>query len=106
MDNKTRRRLRRIAHDLDPVVTVGEAGVSEPVIAETNRALSDHELIKVRIHGDDRDERQEMAVELALHCEAEIVQQIGKVIVLFRASPEPNPHLSNVLRHDLGRTGG
>jgi len=106
MDNQTQRRLRRIAHALDPVVTVGEAGVSEPVVAETNRALDDHELIKVRIHGDDRIARQGQAEELATRCGAAIVQRIGKIIVLYRTSPEPDPMLSNILRHESGRARG
>lgn len=93
-----RRRLRRIAHHLDPVVSIGEAGVSEAVIAETNRALSDHELIKVKIHGESRDARGELAAALAAGCGAEQIQSIGKVLVLYRANPEPDPNLSNLLR--------
>ncbi len=92
-----RRTLRRIAHHLDPVVQVGEQGVSEAVVAETSRALADHELIKVRIHAD-RDARPELARALARACEAEVVQSIGKVTVLFRKNPEPNHKLSNLTR--------
>jgi RNA-binding protein len=79
-------------------VLVGDQGVSDPLIAETQRALDDHELIKVRIHSGDRDARREMADALATACGAEVVQRIGKVAVLYRANPEPNPKLSNLVR--------
>lgn len=93
-----RRALKRIAHHLDPVVLVGEQGVTDALLAETNRALDDHELIKVRIHAGDRDARREMAQALARACRADIVQTIGKVVVLFRRNPEPNHKLSNLTR--------
>lgn len=96
-----RRRLERIAHHLDPVVLVGEQGVSEPVVAETARALNDHELVKVRLPAGDRDTRRAMARSLAEACDAEVIQTIGKVVVLFRRNPEPNPKLSNLSRFGL-----
>ncbi|MEZ5552223.1 MAG: ribosome assembly RNA-binding protein YhbY [Pseudomonadales bacterium] len=98
MDNQTRRQLKQIAHHLHPIVTVGDAGVSAAVIAEADRTLKDHELIKVKIHGEDRDERELMGETLAAACTAAIVQKIGKVIVLFRRNPEANPNLSNLAR--------
>lgn len=101
LDNKLLRRLRRIAHHLDPVVSIGDAGVSDAVVAETERALADHELIKIRIHSESRDARREYAALLSERCGAESVQSIGKVVVLYKANPEPNPNLSNVLRHTL-----
>lgn len=97
-DNAMRRRLKRIAHHLEPVVLVGDHGVSDAVIAETRRALEDHELIKVRIHGPDRDARQALAGGLAEACDAVIIQSIGKVAVLFRKNPHPNLKLSNLAR--------
>ena len=93
-----RRRLKRIAHHLDPVVMVGEQGVNEAVVAETERALADHELIKVRILSGDRDARIDMTRALADACGAEVVQRVGKVAVLFRKNAEPNHRLSNLTR--------
>ncbi len=90
--------LRRIAHHLDNVIMVGEQGVSEGVIAETNRALDDHELIKVKFALTERDARRAAAAALAEACAAEIVQQIGKVGVLYKANPKADPKLSNVSR--------
>lgn len=93
-----RKQLKRIAHHLAPVVLVGERGVSEAVIAETERALADHELIKVRLTSADRTARDAMARELATACQADVVQSIGKIAVLFRKNPEPNHKLSNLTR--------
>ena len=99
MDAATRKRLKQIAHHLDPVVSVGGRGLSEALVAEIERALADHELIKVRIHSHDRSQRRAIADEIAGICEAEVVQTIGKVCVLFKANPEPNRALSNLARH-------
>lgn len=97
-DIRDRKRLRQIAHHLDPVVTVGDHGLSDSLIAETERALVDHELIKVRLHGSDREERARAADALATACKAEIVQSIGKILVLYRRNPDAKPRLSNLAR--------
>ena len=100
-DKSLLRRLRRIAHHLNPVVSIGDAGLSDAVAAETDRALHDHELIKVRIHGESREDRKAVSEALAQRCDAFIVQSIGKVVTLYKDNPKPNPNLSNVLRHTL-----
>ena len=98
MDSAERKALRRIAHHLHPVVMIGDAGVSEAVIAETNRALDAHELIKVKVNAMEREDRNQLIDALAEACQAEPVQRIGKVVVLFRRNPEPMPELSNLTR--------
>jgi RNA-binding protein len=95
---RDRKRMRQIAHHLDPVILVGDAGVTNSVIAETTRALLDHELIKVRIAGEDRTARQAGTERLAEACGAQIVQTIGKVVVLYRRNPDAKPKLSNLSR--------
>lgn len=95
---RLKRALRQIAHHLNPVVTVAEKGISERLQGETERALTDHELIKVRISIDDRSARKTLGNELAEACQAQIVQVIGKIFVLYRANPEANPKLSNIAR--------
>jgi RNA-binding protein len=95
---RDRKRMRQIAHHLDPVILVGDAGVTNSVIAETTRALLDHELIKVRIAGEDRSARQAGTERLAEACGAQIVQTIGKVVVLYRRNPDAKPKLSNLSR--------
>ena len=101
MDSAERKKYRRIAHHLHPIVMIGDGGVSDAVIAETNRALDDHELIKVKVNAMDRQDRGEMIDELVAACQEETVQRIGKIVVLYRRNPEANPVLSN-----LSRTSG
>jgi putative YhbY family RNA-binding protein len=83
-----RLRLRARAHHLNPVVLLGAAGLTEAVFSETDRALAAHELIKVRIPGDDREEREAICVQLAERLGAARVQVIGKLLVLYRPRPE------------------
>jgi RNA-binding protein len=103
LNNATRKRLRQIAHHLDPVVIIGDSGVSEAVIKETNRALLDHELIKVKINAGDRDDRVTLGDSLTDACGAESVQRIGKVLVIYRHNPEADPALSNLSRAGASR---
>ena len=83
-----RRQLRARAHGLKPVILVGDAGVSDAVLAETDRALRDHELIKIRLPAADRDAREQMAERLCERLGAEQVQAIGHMRVIFRAKPQ------------------
>jgi len=103
LPSRDRRALRRIAHHLDPVVTIGDAGLSEGVLKETERALEDHELIKIRLPGAGREDRQALAEAICAACKAELVQSIGRIVVLYRPAQKPDPHKSNVLRHQLAR---
>ena len=77
-----RKRLRQIGHALNPVVMLGGQGLTENVIEETNRALNDHELIKVKIGGEDREARVAAMNEIAQVTGAELVQTIGKIALL------------------------
>ncbi len=86
-----RRELKARAHTLDPVVLIGGAGLSSAVLAEIDRGLKSHELIKVRVPGADRSEREAILEEICRRTEAQAVQHIGKVLVLFRENPEPSP---------------
>ena len=83
-----RRQLRARAHGLKPVILVGDAGVSDGVLAETDRALHDHELIKIRLPAADRDTREQMAEQICERLGAEHVQAIGHMRVIFRANPQ------------------
>ena len=93
-----RKRLRQIGHALNPVVMLGGQGLSENVIEEINRALNDHELIKVKVAGEDREARQAIIAEIAVKTEAETVQTIGKIVLLYKKAVKQNPKLSNLVR--------
>jgi RNA-binding protein len=88
LNTAQRTHLRRLGHDLDPVVLVGQNGISPNLVAEFQRALADHELIKVRARIGDRDLRDAMLDELALAAGAEIVQRVGHVALYYRRNPE------------------
>ncbi|MEO8717594.1 MAG: YhbY family RNA-binding protein [Burkholderiales bacterium] len=87
LNSATRKRLKTRAHALHPILQLGEKGLSDALVAEIDRALSHHELIKVRAAPLNRDERD---VALASICErtgAAAVQHIGKIFVLYREKP-------------------
>lgn len=94
-----RKRLRQIGHALNPVVMIGGQGLTENVVEETNRALNDHELIKVKIAGEDREARVAVIAEIAEVTSAEVVQTIGKIALLYKKAKQQNPKLSNLVRH-------
>lgn len=85
---KERQALKARAHGLKPVVLLGSKGLNPSTFAEIDRALTAHELIKVRVPGDDRDEREAQFARIADHLSAARVQSIGKLLVLFRPTPE------------------
>lgn len=92
------KQLRAIGHKLKPVVTIAGKGLTEGVIAELDRALTDHELIKVKLAVGSREVRAELARQISAQSKAEIVQSIGSVILLLRRSPTPDPRLSNLIK--------
>jgi RNA-binding protein len=85
---KERQELKARAHGLKPVVLLGNSGLSAPVMKEIDRALASHELIKVKVPGDDREERDTLFADVAEALSAARVQSIGKLLVLYRPAPE------------------
>ena len=89
LTGKQRRALRALGHHLEPVVLVGQAGITEGVIGAIQQALQDHELIKVKITPD---ERKESAAELATASGSELVQVLGRSVLLYKPRKE-NPKI-------------
>ena len=83
-----RKSLKARAHGLRPVVLLGAAGLTQSVVREIDRALTAHQLVKIKVPGDDRDQRAQIATDLASNLAAANVLSIGKMIVLFRPQPE------------------
>ena len=96
LSNDKKKHLRQIGHSLKPVLTIGENGLSDSVLGELNRALDDHELIKVKLRTDDK---AAMRAALLKAGNAELVQAIGNVALVYRAAQKPDPKLSNILRN-------
>ncbi len=83
-----RKSLRARAHKLDPVVQIGAKGLTDEVMGEIERALKAHELIKLRAPGLERHARRRVFSLICRNTAAELVQQIGKVLVIFRKNDE------------------
>ena len=92
------KQFRAIGHKLKPVVTVAGNGLNDNVMLELERALTDHELIKVKLVVGDRPARESVSQEICSKTGAEIIQIIGNIVLLLRRSPEPDPRKSNLLR--------
>ena len=84
---RERASLKGRAHALEPIVQVGHGGLSDAVVAEIDRALTAHELIKLKVGGADRDERQTTCDAICARTDAAEVQRVGKVLVLWRPNP-------------------
>lgn len=80
--------LKAQAHHLSPVVMIGAAGLTDSVLAEISVALTAHELIKVRVAGDDREERKSIMARICDQLACAPVQSIGKQLVLYRKKPD------------------
>ena len=99
LTNEQKKQYKSIGHHLKPVLIVSENGLTEGVQAELERALSDHELIKVQLRITERDDRKAVTDELCRLGNCELVQSIGKMALIYRKNPKANKQLSNVHRH-------
>ena len=86
MTPSRRSELRSEAHKLTPVVIIGDKGLTDEVMAEIDRSLNAHELIKVRANTNDRDARELWMEKICEHLRAQAIQQIGKILVIYRQS--------------------
>ena len=86
LTNKQKQFLKTKAHDLKPVILLGNNGLTEGVMAEIDGALEHHELIKIKVPGEDREQKVLIMDAIVRETKAEKVQVIGKILVLFRQS--------------------
>lgn len=82
------RQLRARAHGLNPVVSISQNGLTEAVLKEIDASLKAHELIKIRVYGDDRQLRESYLASICEQLGAAAVQHIGKLLVVYRPTPE------------------
>ena len=90
LTSRQRARLKARAHALEPTVQIGQAEVSDTVVAEVDRSLTAHGLIKAKLAGG-RDERDSLAKTLSERTDATIVQQVGRIVILWRPRPDDEP---------------
>ena len=88
LTGKQRRHLRALAHALHPIVQVGKGGLDDGLIAAVDRALVDHELIKVKVGENADTTKAEVGDELAKRTKSEVAQIIGNIVLLYRADPD------------------
>jgi len=104
LSGKQRRYLRGLGHSLAPIVQLGKDGVTEGVVGALDAALSDHELIKVKLAQVIAPEQEAIAPELATRCKAELVGEIGHTLLYYRRHPhEPKivlPRATKRAAHD------
>jgi len=84
LNPKSKQALKAKAHALKPIILIGAQGLTPAVNKEIDRALHDHELIKIRIHTEDREAKNAMFQQISLDNQADVVQIIGKIGVFYR----------------------
>jgi len=88
LTGKQRRHLRALAHDMKPIVQVGKGGIDGGLIGAVDQALTDHELVKVKVGESAGLDRHEAAENLATATKSEIAQVLGNIVLLYRPDPE------------------
>jgi len=88
LTEQQKREYRTRGHTLKPVVTIGSAGLSDAVVRELDLSLDHHELMKIRISGAGRDERSNLIAAVCKACDAETVQAIGNIALIYRKSKD------------------
>lgn len=88
MDKKQKASLAAKAHSLKPIVMMGQKGLTPAVLAETDLALTAHELIKIKISADDKAERNAIAEHICNELQAEFIQLIGNIAIIYRKSED------------------
>ncbi|MDQ3364456.1 MAG: ribosome assembly RNA-binding protein YhbY [Myxococcota bacterium] len=88
LTGKQRRHLRALAHDLRPLVQIGKDGIDDGLVAAIDRALTDHELIKIKVGDAAGVDRHDAAADLATRTHSEIAQVLGHTVLLYRPHPE------------------
>lgn len=89
------RHLRGLGHTLKPVIIVGGGGLSKGLIDELNQSLEHHELMKVRVNAEDREEREILIERICSAANCELVQRIGHIALVYRPAEEPVLKLPN-----------
>jgi len=93
LNSKQISHLRALAHNLNPVVMIGNNGLTESVLREIEVSLAAHELIKIKVFGDDRENRLQILEEIIAKTGAVAVHHIGKQLVIYRKADKPKIEL-------------
>lgn len=99
IDNDTLKLLKGIGHQLKPIVMIGGNGLTQSIIDEIDRALTDHELIKIKLPAGSKEERQAFASEITTNTKSQLIHTVGRMALILRKNPNANPRLSNLVRY-------
>ena len=88
LDEKQKKYLRGLAHDLKAIIQVGSAGVTPTLTSELNQTLEHHQLVKVRIRAKDRQERDRLVTDMVAETNSALITRIGNIAVLYRRKKE------------------
>lgn len=99
INQQQKKHFKAIGHHLKPVVIIAKNGLSDGVISELERALNDHELIKIKLEVATPEDRKQLTQEITQTVSCEIVQNIGKTVLIYRKAAKPDRKLSNILRY-------
>lgn len=98
LSNAVKKQFRAIGHNLHPIVSIAQKGLSDNIKSEIERALTDHELIKIKLLAADREAKKELGDTICEEFKAECVQSIGHTMLLYRKANKHAGHLSNIKR--------
>jgi RNA-binding protein len=101
LSNQQKKQFRAIGHKLKPVVTVAGNGLSENVVKELERAINDHELIKVKLNVGTRKDKATVLTQINQRLGTATVQEVGNIALIYRPSAKPDPQLSNLRRTNI-----
>lgn len=99
LSSAARKQFRTIGHQLKPIVIIAQKGMTENIKAEIDRALNDHELIKIKLVVSSKAEKKALAESICAEFSAECIQSIGQVLLLYKATKNQDLRLSNLLRN-------
>ena len=88
LTNNQKKHLRSLAHGLRPILMVGRHGLSDAVLAELESTMNKHELLKIKVRANDREEKQQIVEKILKFSQAALVQVIGGVLVIYRPFDE------------------
>ena len=98
LSNARKKHFRTIGHKLKPIVSIAQKGLTENIKAEIDRALRDHELIKIKLLASNREEKKSLGDAICDEFNAECIQTIGHIMLLYRRAKKQDPRLSNITR--------
>ncbi len=96
--NTKKKHFRSIGHKLKPIVTVAQKGFTENIRKEIDRALTEHELVKLKLLTSEKTDKRKLSSAICKELHAECIQSVGNVVLLYRAAKNPDHRLSNLRR--------